>query len=368
MSAKQTIAINGRHYDAHTGLVVDSISTPSTTQQPEIHHTNVRLTAAPEKPARSVASSNVHSTAQKSQTLNRRAIKRPEPTPKHPAVTAHQPSIVTPKRILTSRNAPVARHPHISKFAKHPVTALGPKVMDIGPSTHPHVAKAHAISHAKAAAPQQHRTVVAPAAQPIRAHAPVAAAPQQTHVAHKPSHVIKSEAIQTAIENTRKHPTAAKKRFLKRHPRVVSIVSATFAIIMLGGYFTYLNMPALSVRVAAAQAGINAAYPSYRPDGYSLNGPVAYNQGQVTMKFTANGGPQSYTIKQTKSGWDSAAVLDNYVTPKAGSSYIPYTERGLTIYAYGGNAAWVNGGILYTVEGDAPLSSDQLRRIATSLI
>ncbi|RYF28994.1 MAG: hypothetical protein EOO17_03200 [Chloroflexi bacterium] len=367
MSAKQTIAINGRHYDAHTGLAVDEVATTNHTPAPEIHHTNIRLTPEPAKPARSVASANVHSSTQKSQTLNRRSIKRPEPTPKQPT-TPTQQSIITPKRILTSRSAPVARHPHISKFAKHPVTALGPKVMDIGPSTHPHVAKAHAISHAKAAAPQQHRAVVTPSAQPIRAHAPATTIPQPVHAVHKPSHVIKSEAIQTAIENTRKHPTAAKKRFLKRHPRVVSIVSATFAIVILGGYFTYLNMPALSVRVAAAQAGINAAYPSYRPDGYSLNGPVAYNQGQVTMKFAANGGPQSYTIKQTKSGWDSAAVLDNYVTPKAGSSYIPYTERGLTIYAYDGNAAWVNGGILYTVEGDAPLSSDQLRRIATSLI
>ena len=86
------------------------------------------------------------------------------------------------------------------------------------------------------------------------------------------------------------------------------------------------------------------------------------------MKFAANGGPQNYTVTQTKSSWDSTAVLDNYVTPRAGVSYIPYTERGLTIYTYGNNAAWVNGGILYTIEGNAPLSSEQIRHIATSLI
>lgn len=127
-------------------------------------------------------------------------------------------------------------------------------------------------------------------------------------------------------------------------------------------------MPNLSVRVAAAQAGINAGYPNYHPDGYALAGPVTFSDGRVSMNFKANGGNHTFTINQSKSGWNSDAVLDNYVSPRAGSSYIPYTERGLTIYTYDNNAAWVNGGILYTVEGDAPLSSEQIRRIATSLL
>lgn len=127
-------------------------------------------------------------------------------------------------------------------------------------------------------------------------------------------------------------------------------------------------MPNLSVRVAAIQAGIDASYPDYRPDGYSLNGPVTYADGRVTMNFTANGGPQEFKISQSESTWDSEAVLDNYIAPRAGADYIPYTERGLTIYTYDNNAAWVNGGILYTIEGNAPLSSEQIRRIATSLL
>ncbi|MNH34248.1 hypothetical protein D3C79_948280 [compost metagenome] len=121
------------------------------------------------------------------------------------------------------------------------------------------------------------------------------------------------------------------------------------------------------MRVAAAQAGIDASYPEYHPDGYSLNGAVAYKEGEVSMKFAANGGPQNFTITQTKSSYDSEAVLDNYVKPKVGENYIPFTERGLKIYAYGGNAAWVNGGILYTISGDAPLSNSQIGNIAKSL-
>ena len=126
-------------------------------------------------------------------------------------------------------------------------------------------------------------------------------------------------------------------------------------------------MPNLSVRVAAAQAGIDATYPSYRPDGYKLNGPVAYNQGEVSMKFAANAGPQDFTIVQSKTNWDSSAAKENYVKPKWGDNVMQYTEHGLTIYAHDGDAAWVNNGILYTIDGDAPLSASQIRGIATSM-
>ena len=126
-------------------------------------------------------------------------------------------------------------------------------------------------------------------------------------------------------------------------------------------------MPSLSVRVAAAQAGIDASYPEYRPDGYSLRGTVAYKEGEVSMQFGANAGPQEFTVTQAKSSYDSVAVLDNHVKPASGEQYTTYNERGLTIYTYDSNAAWVNGGILYTITGDAPLSGEQIRRIATSL-
>ena len=126
-------------------------------------------------------------------------------------------------------------------------------------------------------------------------------------------------------------------------------------------------MPNLSVRVAAAQAGIDASYPGYHPDGYRLDGAIGYTQGEVNMKFASNSGPQNFTISQKKSSWDSTAVLDNFVKDRAGENYITYSERGLTIYTYGSSAAWVNNGVLYTIDGNAPLSSDQIRHIATSM-
>ena len=336
MTKGEIISIEGQDYDSVTGLPVSSKpdNQPSEKQS---------------QPAKAVvhphSAAQFHALQQRSKTLRRQSLVKPVPA-KHVvtnhASATHQRATPSPSTVRHMDIARPAKSANIHKFAPHPVGAVTPKVasktIDIGPVTHPHVAKAHAISAAKAELSPLARTMTQ----------------------------IKDEAIKHAMAETHKR-RPLKDRF-KMKQRMFAVLTSTFAIVLLGGYFTYLNMPALSVRVAAAQAGIDANYPNYRPDGYALNGPVSYADGRVSMNFKANGGEQNFTVNQAKSGWDSNAVLDNYVMPKAGSSYIPYTERGLTIYTYGDNAAWVNGGILYTIEGNAPLSSQQLRRIATSLL
>jgi hypothetical protein len=193
----------------------------------------------------------------------------------------------------------------------------------------------------------------------------VAAKKQPAEANHTPSSVLKNEAIAKALDTPKK--AHAKRTMKNRFPRAFSVGTATLAVLLLAGYLTYLNMPTISIRVAAVQSGINASYPDYQPSGYRLDGPIAYNDGEVSMKFAANSGPQSFNIREQRSSWNSSAVLENYVQPKAGTDYNTHTQSGLTIYTFDGKAAWVNGGILYTVDGDAPLSNDQILRIATSL-
>lgn len=323
---QKTITINGTVYDAVTGLPVTKTAnsapaTPFTTSvTPVKRHT----------------SQSIHHNTQKSHTLNRRVVRGSMPQ------SAAQPA---KKSTVHQKSAA------ISKFAPHPQGAKQPHsqsrvISDFGPAHHPMVAKANA----HIAQQKQHAAT---------AHAP------------KPSQIIKQEAIRDAMSKApAKHERPQEHKSEKQRStksRFMSIASASLALLLLGGYFTYLNMPNLSVRVAAAQAGIDASYPEYRPDGYSLNGPVAFNNDEVQLKFAANGGPHNFTISQSKSSWDSSAVLSNYVEREAGDKYITYNERGLTIYTYETNAAWVNGGILYKINGDAPLSSDQIRRIATSM-
>lgn len=319
MSQTKIVSVNGRQYDPLSGLPIGDdapVEAEAAVQKSPVHAIH------------SIHAGNVHSRTQKSKTLRRSSLKKPfqQPVLKHEIKHNKRPAVV---------HQPVAKSPQIAKFAPRPVQAQ--RVMDFGPVKHPHVVKAQARIDAKAAP-----TVV------------------------KPSQVLKQEAIKEAVANTTKQTKQHKRGF--RHPGALSIITAAFALVILGGYLTYLNMPSLSVRVAAVAAGVDASYPDYRPDGYRLNGPVAYDQGQVSMKFVANAGPQNFTIKQAKSSWDSAAVLDNYVKPKVGSDYATYSERGLTIYTFDGGVAWVNGGILYTIDGNAPLSSEQIRHIATSFI
>jgi len=162
-------------------------------------------------------------------------------------------------------------------------------------------------------------------------------------------------------------PPPARQPTARHWGRRLSIAGAMMALLAFGGYLTYHNMPAIATRMAAAQAGINASFPSYQPSGYSLAGGISQQQGSVLMKFAANAGPGTFTLTQSRSDWDSSAVLANYVLPSFGRNFATTTSRGLTIYSTHNAAAWVNGGILYTIKGNAPLSSEQVERIAASM-
>jgi len=318
--SEKTVTVKGTVYDKRTGM-------PLHLERGELHTKSAQ---------------QIHHSLQKSKTLNRRYIKRDDAKPIHISplkqeeVAAHtivHHHVPTPQ--TTSRPQAVT---HFAKHASRPVSSK--VISDIGPT--PHSLAVNASK--KIARPQVHTTV-------------------------KPSQILKQEAIAKAMAQVpakadRKDITKGTRSKMKR---MMSIASASLAVLLLGGYFTYLSMPSISTRVAAAQAGISANYPGYQPSGYSLSGPVAYQQGKVTMTFAANAGPSTYTLDQTKSGWDSSAVLDSYVKPHAGDDYQTTTSNGLTIYTYGSNAAWVNGGIFYTISGDAPLSDDQIQHIATSL-
>lgn len=188
---------------------------------------------------------------------------------------------------------------------------------------------------------------------------------QQRPAATTPAAVLKKQAIDEAMDKAPKHKAPPMRR-AKRAPKLISLASMALSLLLLAGYFTYINLPNISVRVAANQAGVNASYPGYKPDGYRLAG-VNYDKGSVSLEFAANAGPHNFTITQQQTSWDSTAVKENYVKQNWGDDVVPYSERGLTIYAHKGNAAWVNGGILYTITGDAPLSTSQVRSIATSL-
>lgn len=246
----------------------------------------------------------------------------------------------------TGRNMDIARSNNVARFAKHAPNLSATNVVKStrtaetkSPTIHPMVEKAHKI-HAES----------------------IVQATRQKNT--KSAKTIKNEAIAEALAK----PTikSKKQNIFQRHPKFFNIFTISLILIAIIGYISYINTPNLSVMIASAQAGIDATYPEYHPDGYKLSGPVTYSDGQVTINFRGNTGSSKFVIRQAKSSWDSSAVKD-MVDKESKGQFVTTEERGLTIYTYNGNAAWVNGGILYTISGNAPLSGDQIRRIATSL-
>lgn len=350
MRGKNTLVINGKVYDAVTGLPVaapDPVHRPLERVVVPVASAPMSIDVKPAVRARTpVHAKQAHRATQKSSTLRRDVLKKP----------AAKPQVGAARR----KTAPghITRSDAIQRFAAHPQPLKTPQApkpanprLDITPNRN----QAPVVTHAIVA--QKHALVTKPHAQPAK--------PQLSSRALK-EHLI---AERLARVDTKPAQVAPKRRssLFSKQPRVASLLAASLAVMIFGGYLTYLNMPGLSVRVAAAQADVAASFPDYHPDGYRFNGPVAYAPGQVAIEFKANGGTTGYTVTEQKSTWDSQAVYDNIVAKTANDSYVTNSQQGLTIYTFKGDAAWVNKGILYTVTGDAPLSNEQLLKIAASL-
>lgn len=314
MQANKTVTINGRIYDAVTGLPLEKKAV-----KPALKPSPAKTPA--DKRASHVEATAVHASPQRSQTLHRRAAKKPG----------------LAKRPKPGQHMDISRSSKVARFAPHPVAAEIKKqasTPDLKPKTHPLAYKALART-AKPAAVLSSKQV-------------------------------KEAAISAALAKPSPKPVK-EKRFKLGWSRKFTIITACFIILILGAALTYFNMPSLSVSFASAQAGINATYPEYRPDGYHLDQPVTFSDGEVTLKFASNSADNGFVITQTRSSWDSSAVLDNVVKKATGDNYVTTQERGLTIYSYDSTAVWVNGGLLYKIVSSAPLSGEQIRHIATSL-
>ncbi len=340
MTKTTTITINGRLYDAVTGMPVVGSGAP----KPVVKAENQAAGRVMPKPvARSFndiapkqlaihrvahpGAQAVHQRTQKSETLYRKAVKKPQTEVQPVKPTAE---IAARSPMISRFGANVTHHPELDRKATthHPEEAIKPA------QQHPSVAKA--LEHQAAAAQ-----------------------PELTGQA------LKEQLIKERLASV-DTPAKDKRKWFSRKPRLASILASSLAVLILGGYITYMNLPMISMKVAASRAGVNATMPNYKPDGYSLDGPITYSPGQVNINYKSTTNDVSFKLTQAPSNWDSQAVLDNYVT-KQTETYLTFQERGIKVYTFDNKAAWVNGGLLYTIEGTASLSSDQVLRLATSM-
>lgn len=337
MNNKNYVVINGRAYHPTTGLPLDDIVI------------DTKITPIKEEPKivkRGSANQQIHQrTLQKSITLNRRHVKKP--TAKGLAYR-HQP-----------QPADISKHEKVAKFTPMNVAKKRPAVTrqrsDRPAETHPVARRAQERNNPSARQLRQREytktTIQKNISQPI--------------VKLKSAEELKNDAIHKALSQ---EILPEKKRIPKRKSRFshwASTFSVGLAVMLLGGYLTYLSMPNISIKIAAIQSGIDAKYPGYKPDGYAMNGPIKFKDGEVAIKYAYADGSSEYTLTQQKSSWDSSAVKEHF-SEKVSQPTTTIID-GLTIYSNGTHAAWVNRGILYQIDGNTELSSEQIQKIATSL-
>ena len=386
---KTTIEINGRIYDAQTGKIVSTASHAVSRSQTK----NTRATQPAQSLRRGVVMDGIskrtlpvadtthHSAAsaklaqaavQKSHTLHRKAVKKPASTtvPYVHSTSANIPSKV--ERSATGRGLLLKRVPDaklsralqakksalVSKFGKPVVNATKLTtvlpVQPAPPTTSHHTAKPQTES------PQPLTTTTTSSKETHNHQSQPKKFVFEDHIKHANSHLLKP----VKKESRRRRLV----RSLKVSPKIVAAGAAVFAVLLLGGFFAYQNVPSVSMRIAASKAGFPASLPSSVPAGYSFNGPVEVNDQIVSLKYASNSDGRNFIITQKPTNWSSEALLTNYLLDTQ-FRYQVYKDKGLTIYIYdGSNATWVDKGVWYNVNGDeGSLSSEQLLELAASI-
>lgn len=327
------------------------------------------------------SSRSAHRGLQKSTTLNRRYVQRPKKLIVTDKVEKKEPAVIKKttrrsaemERAIAELNAysPKISHIHVGNTAKAKAKAA-PKAVketpDLPPAPNPYQA---AIDARKAA--KEERTIKEVSSKALKDAAiarAMAEAEKRTPSVTEKVMLNEMKANKKALKNEKKAKAKVKKEtkhFKKHRSKRLFLALVASAACMLGlAALVKVNLPNISVKVAALQTGVEASYPSYIPRDFSIT-DVYTDNSTVVINFT---GPNntSFTLSEEKSSWSSSSLLTNYVKSAYGSNYEVIREQGITIYISSSNASWVNKGIFYRINAsNGTLSKKQIKNIVTSL-
>jgi hypothetical protein len=340
---KKTIELNGKIYDARTGrLVGGDVVTPQAVDgfihKPKPQTYTIKSVA---KPAESKPAPKL----EKSRTLMRTAVKKPQPATQH-----HQPA---------TKQAHFKKEDHQRKARAHSV----PKsdlVRRFNPSAHNGVIKREAVL-----------AVAQQSAVPRQITSEVARLATSAEAQIKHSVDIIEESLRNANAHLEKFEgKVSRSTFWDRvgfRNKAANLVSLSIAGLLLFGFFAYQNVPNFEMRMAATRSGVSATIPDYRPAGFSGAKEIKSEPGKVSASFFSNSSDKKFTVTQQASNWSSDSLLTNHVLANK-QPFQTYQDTGKTVYIYNDSSAatWVNGGVWYRVDGNASLTSDQLLRVANS--
>jgi hypothetical protein len=357
------IEVNGNRYDAVTGKLVSAGQKAKHTTASSgkkmidgfvlgAHHTRATLKKPLNAASKAAAkrelkpADGLHRTPERPKTLIRKGLKKPANSPASSSQAHRRAISVNPIKEMRARTTD--KHASVNRFGHFTGRSIG----------------SGAAGSAKA-----------PAAKVISAEArPLAAAPPSliTSASHKKLEKMLDEALLKA--NAHKHMMnqhSHKKGLALKvalMPKWLSFGAVGFIVAALAAFLIWQNLPAVAVHVAAAKAHVNASMPGYTPTGFDYVGPLRYSHGAVTMQFQDKTDPaQKFSLTQKASNWSSASLEANAL-PKE-SSVQTATVNGTTVYIYGdkNDATWVNHNVLYSLNNQAGLSSDQVLRIVEGL-
>lgn len=384
-----SIRINGRHYDALTGVLL------SETSAPRVHHASksidgvVRSTARPappvptpepivmkplatkatSRPRKAAAHTKAHR-ATPSATLVRRAVAKPQPsslkrhgkvqgstlataTPAHLAKVTPKLSFYSINEQRLARAAQTAMSPKVSRFA-HEMTIVAPQAVEQAFTA---INKAIVIPQTAPTPHITYRPDITPANRNQTATSDIFERALQRATSHE-------QPAPTVIRSSKKGRVT---RALRR--RMVSYGAGAVAVLAIAGFLGVQNADNIQFKLATHQAGFAATMPSYQPYGFTMDAVRTYD-GYVGLKYVADSiqGSRSYAITEKPSGWNSSSLLTNILANDESASYRVVEKAGRTVYVYGNNqAAWVNNGILYQLVSTSTLGNHEIGQIAASM-
>ncbi len=375
-TAKTTIELNGRLYDASSGRMIDSLTDSlqtvgayKITAHQKTPKTNQGTVVDGFVRRHSVVANNIQSDSETKKTFKSSTVTRKAP--------AHAKTKLQRSKTLMR---PAVKKP--SPIVKNDIAAVKPAALKkVDPARHlraSKVPKSHLVKrfNLQAASSIVRREASLPVASP--------GATAANQIAERVAHLTTSTETSVKhsvdlIEESLRHATShletfedkvLRKTFWHRvgfRNKALNLASLSVAGLLLGGFFAYQNLPNIEMRLAAARSGVSAQIPDYRPAGFSAQRGIDVQAGKVAVTFRSNTSDKNFTVTQQASNWTSDSLLTNHVTAN-NKPYQTYQDAGKTVYIYdNSNATWVNGGIWYKVEGNASLTSDQLLRIANSL-
>lgn len=383
MSQTNIIELNGRRYNAITGELVAATPAHKVSHQPA-----AAPTAAKQRPAR--RGRNVDGIIHTPKALTKPVPKKSESTPK-PAATPAAPVSATPHVTRKPRRPAPAAAPHRTQRSSTlhrtavPKPAL-PKRTEIKPTlpaknhhalptVHPierklaahevepeRAKRAHKVTKSKAITRFGNAVRFAPQ-QPTLA--PIEPVPEPTPPILAPHKDMFEHAIESATAH--EQPALRKPRRFAHHRKTAGVALGAFFVLVTGGFMAYSNMPQIELRIASAQAGVHANMPAYTPAGFAKSGSIRYGNKSISISFADTTGRRHYTVTQQQSDLTGQELYDTLVAATS-KSHRAIEQNGRTIYLYGdAQAAWVTGGTLYHISGDAFLNNDQLLKIASSI-